>query len=261
MVILSRRPPLLSSRLVDDPASFDDVPGFFLAHELAHQWWGQGVAPQNYRERWLAEGFAQYAAALWVQRSQGEAAFRDVMKRMARWALEESSAGPISLGFRVGHVHGDAAAFRGVIYDKGACVLHMLRGIVGDEVFRTALIQLQQQHRYQKAGTDDLREALESASGKDLTAYFQQWVFGTSLPRLRFSQRAVGSASEPRTEVEVRAENLPGPVPLEIAVVHQTGREVTRVTLPPEGGRWTVATPTPAARVEINADRALLLAP
>jgi len=137
----------------------------------------------------------------------------------------------------------------------------MLRRIVGEETFREALRGLQQEHRYGKVGTDDLREALESASGRNLSPYFQQWVFSTSLPRLRYSHRAVGSASEPRTEIDVRPENLPGPVPLELTVVHRTGREVIRVTLPPDGGRWTVATPSRVIRVEINTDRGLLVAP
>jgi aminopeptidase N len=76
MVILARQPALLRRQFRDDPTNFSDVPGFFLAHELAHQWWGQGVGPQNYRERWLSEGAAQYAAALWTRRAHREANFR-----------------------------------------------------------------------------------------------------------------------------------------------------------------------------------------
>jgi hypothetical protein len=259
MVILSRRPAFATGRLVDDPASFQDVPGFFLAHELAHQWWGQGVAPQNYRERWLSEGIAQYAAALWLRSSQGEDEFQDVLKRMGRWAVRESPSGPISLGYRVGHVSSKPQAYRAVVYDKGAYVLHMLHGIVGDEAFRQALTHLQDKRRYGKIGTDDLREALETASGKDLSPYFQAWVFGTELPRLRESHKTTRSSSGFRTEVDVRVENLPAPVPLEIAVSHAGGREVVRVELPPEGGRWTVTTSGSVRRVEVNADRGLLV--
>ncbi len=259
MVILSRRPPFVTSRLVDDPAGFEDVQGFFLAHELAHQWWGQGVAPQNYRERWLAEGMAQYAAALWVRRAQGEDEFLDVLKRMGRWAVAESPVGPISLGFRVGHVRSNPQAYRGVIYDKGAYVVHMLRRIVGDEAFRKGLTAIQDERRYGKAGTDDLREALEAASGRDLKAYFRDWVYGTTLPRLHSSHKTTSSGAGQTTEIEVRPENLPGPFPIELAVVHQTGRKILRVQVPPEGGTWTIATPDSVRRVEVNADRGLLV--
>ena len=133
MVLVQRRPALAQHQLRDDPANFSDVPGFFLAHELAHQWWGQGVAPKNYRERWLSEGAAQYAAALWVRKSRGEATFRKMLKRYADWALRNAEAGPIDLSYRVGHLRNDPQAYRAIVYDKSAYVLHMLNGIVGDE--------------------------------------------------------------------------------------------------------------------------------
>ncbi|MFI5183575.1 MAG: M1 family metallopeptidase [Vicinamibacteria bacterium] len=258
MVILARKPPALRRLYRDDPTNFADVPGFFLAHELAHQWWGHGVGPENYRERWLSEGAAQYAAALWTRHALGEEAFQDVLKRMGRWATRETRKGPINLGHRLGHVKGDPEAFRAVVYDKGAYVLHMLRGIVGEDAFRRALVSYQEAHRYAKAGTDDLREALEAASGLDLSAYFRQWVFGTELPRLRYSYRSSKNGSELKTDIDVRGEDLPGPLPLEVAVIQQTGRTAVRVTLPVEGGRFSVATPTAARKVEINADRGLL---
>lgn len=258
MVILARKPVALRGTFRDDPTNFTDIPGFFLAHELAHQWWGQGVGPENYRERWLSEGAAQYAAALWTRHAQGDSAFQDVLKRMGRWATREARKGPINLGHRLGHVKGDPEIFRAVVYDKGAYVLHMLRGIVGEEAFRRALVSFQEIHRYGKAGTDDLRTALENASGLDLSAYFRQWVYGTALPRLRFTHHSTRAGTEAKTDIDVRGENIPGPLPLELAVVHQGGRSAVRVTLPAEGSRFTVTTPTPARKVEINADRGLL---
>jgi len=258
MVILARQPALLRRQFRDDPTNFSDVPGFFLAHELAHQWWGQGVGPQNYRERWLSEGAAQYAAALWTRRFHGEATFRQVLKRMASWAARQADKGPIHLGHRLGHLKGDPEIFRAIVYDKGAYVLHMLRGIVGDEAFRQALLAFQSEHRFAKAGTDDLRMAFESVSGRDLSAYFRLWIFGTALPRLRYSHQTTPTGSEQRTAIDVSAENLPGPVPLELAVIYERGRAAVRVTLPPEGGRFSVETPTRPRKVEVNADRGLL---
>jgi aminopeptidase N len=259
MVLIQDRPSFLFKHgLRDDPANFSDVPGFFLAHELAHQWWGQGVAGQNYRERWLSEGAAQYAAALWVRRSRGEDAFRALLARMGRWALRHSPQGPINLGHRLGHLQGDPQIYRAVVYDKGAYVLHMLRAIVGDEAFLKGMRQFQAQHRFAKAGTDDLREALETASGKDLEPYFREWVYGTALPLLRVSHRTERTAEGFRTTIEVRPRDLPGPVPLQLAVTHEGGRETRSVTLSPEGGSWTVESAGAPRKVEVNEDRALL---
>jgi hypothetical protein len=258
MVLVARRPLLLRGRLREDPANFGDVPDFFLAHELAHQWWGHGVAGQNYHERWISEGFAQYASALWVRNSQGERAFRDLMRRMAEWALRRHGEGPISLGYRLGHLKGDPQIFRAVVYDKGALVLHMLRGIVGADAFRSALTQLQAEHRFLKIGTTALRAALESASGKSLSAYFDAWVLGTELPTLTVARRHEPGGPPHRTRVEIKAQGLPGPVPLELTLAHSLGEETLRVVLDPAGGHWMVETPGRPGKLVVNSDGGLL---
>jgi aminopeptidase N len=258
MVVMAERPVFIRRPLRDDPAGFDDVPDFFLAHELAHQWWGQGVAGQNYRERWLSEAFAQYAAALWVRQRHGERVFRDMMARMGRWALRMEERGPIHLGHRLGHIRGDAQVYRAIVYDKGAYVLHMLRALVGEETFRRALTDFQAAHRFGKAGTDDLRNALENASGKDLGPYFETWVYRTELPRITYSSRsAPGGAAGYRTTVQARVEGLPGPVPITVTLSTPSARQDHVVPLQPGASTWTFDTPE-AARAELNADRGLL---
>ena len=233
MVLLQRRPPLMRHNLRDDPASFPDEPDFFLAHELAHQWWGQAVAGANYRERWLSEGFAQYAAALWVRESRGDAAFRRVLDRFSRWALRYEGEGPIHLGYRVGHLEGDAQAFRSVIYDKAAYVLHMLQGLVGEEAFGRGLRAYQEAHRFAKAGADDLREALEARVGKGpprllrrLDPRHGRWPVCPT--RRRWRARASGY----RVVLVVRAANLPGPVPVEVRLKARKQRGLA------EWSRW-----------------------
>ncbi len=260
LILIQLRPALLANRtLPEDPANFSDVPGFFLAHELSHQWWGQAVAPANYRERWLSEGWAQYAAALWVRESRGEAAFRAVLDRFARWAWRYTATGPIHLGHRLGHVKGDAQIFRSIVYDKGAYVLHMLRAIVGDDAFFRGAREFQHRFLFAKAGTDDLREALEAASGQDLRPYFEEWIYGTSLPRLRYAWRSATTASGSRTTVRIEAQDLPGPVPLGVTLVTDAGRDARTVLLPARGGSFTFDSQSALRRVELNADRTLLL--
>ena len=90
----------------EDPASFENYPEFFLAHELAHQWWGHGVGWQNYHEQWLSEGFAQYFAAMYAQRLRGPDVFGGIIRSMSRWAVVTSDQGPVYLGYRLGHVTG-----------------------------------------------------------------------------------------------------------------------------------------------------------
>jgi hypothetical protein len=172
-----------------DPASFEGFPDFFLAHEIAHQWWGQSVAGRNYHEQWLSEGFAQYFAALYAERSRGPGVFGDMLRHMRKWSLDESDQGPVYLGYRLGHIRGDDRVFRAIVYNKGAAVLHMLRRLVGDEAFFAGLRLFYVGARFRKVGTEDLRVAMESASDRSLERFFERWIYGTSLPRLTFDYR------------------------------------------------------------------------
>ena len=87
-----------------DPVDFEGFPEFFLAHELAHQWWGQAVGWRNYHEQWLSEGFSQYFAALYAQHRRGDEVFGEMLRQLRRWAIERSDQGPVYLGYRLGHI-------------------------------------------------------------------------------------------------------------------------------------------------------------
>ena len=88
--------------------------------------------------------------------------FDSVMRRMRRWAQDESDQGPVYLGYRIGHVKGDSRLFRAVVYNKGAAVLHMLRLLLGDRVFFAGIRRFYERWRFDKAGIDDLRQAMEA---------------------------------------------------------------------------------------------------
>jgi hypothetical protein len=259
MLYLQQRPPILRARpLPEDPSNFSDLPGYFLAHEAAHQWWGQGVAPANYRERWLSEAWAQYAAALWLRERLGERAFLTMLDRMSGWAMRHDAAGPIHLGQRLGHLKQEPRYFRSVVYDKGAWVLHMLRNLMGDQAFFSGARTFLTDHRYRKADTEDLREAFEAASGLDLGPYFRRWIYETGLPLVSWTSSTRSAASGYSTTVDVRPSNFPGPLPLTISVTTASGTETRTVRLAPEGGSFTVDTRELPRRIALNEDRGLL---
>lgn len=178
----------------NDPAAFNGFPEFFIAHEMAHQWWGQAVGWQNYHEQWLSEGFAQYFAALYAKHSRGDDAFMAVLKHMRRWAMAQSDQGPVYLGYRLGHVRDESRVFRALVYNKGAMVLHMLRRLLGDEAFFRGLRRYYVADKFTKAGTEDLRRAMEAESGQKLQRFFERWVYGSTLPKVRVAWNVEGSA-------------------------------------------------------------------
>jgi hypothetical protein len=171
----------------NDPSAFAGVPEFFLAHELAHQWWGQAIGWKNYHEQWISEGFAQYFSALYAQRAHGDASFNAMLRQFRRWSLSESDEGPVDLGYRLGLIQGQGRIFRAIIYNKGASVLHMLRRFVGDEAFFNGLRRFYGDRKFQKAGTDDFERAMETASGRSLDRFFERWIHGSDIPTLRYS--------------------------------------------------------------------------
>jgi hypothetical protein len=184
----------------NDPVSFPGYPSFFIAHEIAHQWWGQAVGWKNYHEQWLSEGFAQYFAALFAERERGAEQFASVLRQMRKWAIDMSPQGPVYLGYRLGHIRNEGRVFRALVYNKGAMVLHMLRRLLGDDAFHAGLRDFYTTWRYRKAGTDDFRAAMEKAGGRPLERFFDRWIFGSAIPTVKFASRVDGGTLHVRFE-------------------------------------------------------------
>jgi hypothetical protein len=190
--LLNNPPPLLPWLPRQDPAAFSNFPEFYLAHEIAHQWWGQAIGWKNYHEQWLSEGLAQYFAVLYAKERRGDDVFHDALRHLRRWAMSQSDQGAVYLGYRLGHIKGDSRVFRAIVYNKGASVLHMLRRLIGDEAFFAGLRRYYNDHKYEKAGTEDLQRAMEAAAGQSLTRFFEQWIYASGLPRVRYSTATEG---------------------------------------------------------------------
>ena len=239
----------------NDPVSFDNYPSFFMAHELAHQWWGQAVGWKNYHEQWISEGFAQYFATLYAAKERGDDVMASVMRQMRRWAIEQSAQGPVYLGYRLGHIRGEGRVFRAVVYNKAAMVLHMLRRLLGDQAFFNGLRDFYEKWRFRKAGTEDFRAVMEAAGGRNLAAFFEAWIYGTAIPEVRFSYDAGPSSAVLR--FEHRRDVIP--VPVTVTVTYETGGvEEFVVPVVERAVERTVPLSGPVREIEVNRDNAAL---
>jgi aminopeptidase N len=253
---LSHPPPATPISWRSDPAYFDGFPEFFLAHEAAHQWWGQAVGWKNYHEQWISEGFAQYFAALYAQRARGDRVFFDMLRQFRRWSLSESDQGPIHLGSRLGHVKRDPRVFRALVYNKGAAVLHMLRRLLGDEVFFRGVRRFYMDRRYQKAGTEDFERAMEAESGRVLDRFFERWIYGSGIPRIQYGSQVRDKQVVMRFE---QAGDQVFDIPVTVTLTYADGR-TSNVVVPVSDSLVERAIPTEGVvrRVQINQDSAAL---
>lgn len=164
------------SKTYDIPASNVSL----IAHEIAHQWFGDSVTGATWADLWLSEGFATYFAGMFVQRYEGEEVFQQYLNSSATniFSYEKKNRTPI--------YDRDTENLFDLLnannYQKGGWVLHMLRSRLGDEVFMRGIRAYYSTHKNSTATTEDLRKALEKASGKDLSDFFARWVYDRGHP-------------------------------------------------------------------------------
>ncbi|MCC6864764.1 MAG: M1 family metallopeptidase [Ignavibacteria bacterium] len=153
---------------------------FVNAHELAHQWFGDAVTLKDWRNIWLNEGFASYSEALWMEHTGGKSAYIKHIKNFDYGYFSGTIYDP--KGFI------DNPAIYATIYNKGAIVLHMLRGIMGDDKFFSALKAYYEKYKYSNAETKDFAAVMEEYYGSSLSDFFDQWVYkGTGRPKYEYS--------------------------------------------------------------------------
>ena len=241
-------------------------------HEFAHQWWGHLVGAATYRDQWLEEGFSEFSAALAVQHTAGWNAYDKFWKERRKEILEKSpgnaiapyEAGPITLGFRLSTPRTPSAG--GMMYPKGGYVLHMLRMMLHDPGSKdpdARFIEMMKDYTKTYGGgnasTEDFQKVVERHMG-DLDWFFNQWVYGTEVPRYVADLKAEKAGEETRIHGTIRQEGVSKDFRMVVPIYIELDKgQVFRVGQLPIAGETTVPVdvklkiPKKPRRVLINA--------
>jgi aminopeptidase N len=217
----SRPAPLRSE---NQQVFFSDL---IVAHEVAHQWWGNVVIVSSYQDEWIMEALANYSALLWLEKKGGAKAVDTVLDDFRTRLLSKQeggrsleSAGPIVWGIRL-ESSGMPDAWRAITYEKGAWIMHMLRRRLGDERFLKMLAELRRRYQFRIVTTEEFRALAaeflpaRSSSGT-MDAFFDNWVYSTGIPKLKLQSsikgfRASGTVNQSGVDNDFSVE-----VPVEI---------------------------------------------
>jgi hypothetical protein len=174
-----------------------------IAHEVAHQWWGNVVIISSYQDEWLMEALANYSALLWLEKKSGPKALDTVLEdyRTRLTAKDEEgrtveSAGPIVWGVRLESSE-IRDAWRAITYEKGAWIMHMLRRRLGDDRFLKMLAELRRRYEFRAVTTEEFRALaggfLPPRSPSDtMNSFFDNWVYATGIPKLKLQSSVKG---------------------------------------------------------------------
>lgn len=221
--------------LHDERAHQDFSSDPLVAHELAHQWFGDLLTCRDWSNGWLNEGFATYFEALWREFDMGQDEFIYEMYSNAQSYFGEDNANyrrPI-----VAYTFNQPIdLFDRHLYEKGSLVLHMIRYLLGDENWWKAIKYYVNKHKGQNVITADLERAIEESTGRNLQFFFEQWVYKAGYPQFKLDYSWDDSSKMAKFKVaqtqKIDAENPLFTLPVEIAFVGTTGeREVYKVQL------------------------------
>ncbi len=197
-----------------------------IAHEIAHQWYGDSVTESDWPHLWLSEGFATYLTGLYLEHAQGPEALTEYMQRARRRVVQYARQNPDTP--LVDTTYADPAELLTTNpYQKGAWVLHMLRHTVGTDTFWDGLRAYYERYRDGNASTRDFQAVMEDVSGQDLDTFFRQWTRRAGHPVLDGTWRFDAETSDCVIDVRQTQDGPPFDVAVEVSLPTDEGATQT----------------------------------
>jgi aminopeptidase N len=228
-----------------------------VSHELAHQWFGDLLTTRHWSDIWLNEGFATFMEVVWFE-EDGKvdvAATTRLEHITAVVAADRAARRPLVFSrWRNDPIE---LFFSGHIYPKGAAVLNMLRHELGDSLFWRAMHDYVETYAFGSVVTDDLKRAIEKTTGRDLTRFFQQWVYGAGMPayRVSYTYDAPGKRAVIKVYETQPTDSLTGHFDVDVDVEILTDSGPARAKVPVRNGEAQIGIPVPAEPRSIRWDK------
>jgi len=232
-----------------------------IAHEIAHQWWGNLVMPQGPGAGWLAEGFAEYSSIVYVEHTLGEKAFR-----RALWDAKQQyhflNQNPPEEAIIDTDPFNQQGSYMGVVYSKGAYVLHMLRQVIGDEAFYATLKGFLDDRRYGLGTIAQFEAEAEKRSKQKLDWFFDEWLERTGTIVLVYDWRtqSLGSGEWETVITLDQQSDPPYRMPIDLQVVTPSGKTLDTGKLTGAHNEFRFVTRDEPRDIDIDPRDNLLLA-
>ena len=226
---------VISDGSIHDEKADKDFPSHWLiAHEAAHQWWGNLVTMREWSEAWLHESFATYSEYLFTKHSLGEdEAALNMRGKIEQYLTESREKYKRPIVFDRWNVPNDN--FDRHTYQKGSAVLSMLRWVMGDEPFRRAIAYYLHKHAFQSVDTHDFVIAIRESTGQVLDWFFDEWVYQAGHPVLDIGYTWAAESGKVKLRI-AQTQESPGRIPLfrmpvEVGITTAAGKLSHRIWL------------------------------
>ncbi|HEY3406001.1 MAG TPA: M1 family metallopeptidase [Ohtaekwangia sp.] len=230
-----------------------------IAHEIAHQWFGNSASETDWHHIWLSEGFATYFSHLYAEYAHGKDSLTDAMITARNKVIDFYKTTPLPIVFT--ELPNDLLEILSInSYQKGGWVLHMLRNEVGDEVFWKGIRNYYQTFQNRNAQTSDFLKIMEEASGKDLSIFFQQWLFRAGHPVLEGSWTYDARSKTLNLAINQIQPGQPFDFVLEVGIFqgNPQNRHIEKLKINKAANKFTIPVGTKPLRIELDPDTKLL---
>ena len=195
-----------------------------IAHEVAHQWFGNSASERNWHHIWLSEGFATYFTNLYFENKYGRDELVKRVKEQRKTIIDYAKRNFVPVVNR--QIDDYMQLLNPNSYQKGGWVLHMLRRELGDQLFWKGIREYYKKYKYNNALSEDLQKVMEDVSGKDLSAFFNQWLMRAGQPKLAVKWNS--SRKSLILEIDQKQENGNYIFPLDIRINYKDGNTVIK---------------------------------